>query len=113
MIKRITIVARKAGLSDAEFDRRWRVQHAPMVLSLPGVCGYVQNQVTEATTPDAKGRRIDGFAEIWFESRAAMDAALATDTWRAIVADAQEFMGEIAGYSIEERVFRPVAQPAA
>lgn len=106
MYKRMTMLARRPGLSDEEFLRRWKEQHAKMVLSLPGVCGYVQNVVTEWVTDDAKGRSIDGIAEIWFDDRPAMEAALQTEQWAAIVADAREFLGEIIGLSVEENIRR-------
>lgn len=107
MYKRITVVARKPGMSNEEFMQRWTVQHAEMVLSLPGVCGYTQNIVTESATDDAKALRVDGFAEIWFDDKSAMEAALKTETWAAIVDDAREFLGEISGFVIDERVRRP------
>lgn len=110
MFKRMTIVARKPGLSDDEFLRRWKVRHAEMVLSLPGVRGYTQNVVTQGATEQARQRPIDGFAEIWFDDKAAMAAALNTDLWAAIVADAREFLGEISGYAVEENVRRNASE---
>ncbi|MCA0317819.1 MAG: EthD family reductase [Proteobacteria bacterium] len=110
MIKRITILTRKDGMSDEEFGRRWHGQHAEMVRNLPGVCGYTQNKVLPAAgTPADPVRRVDGFAEIWFESADAMASALASPQWTAIVADAHEFLGAMAGYSIDERVVVPVS----
>lgn len=113
MFKRMTIVARKPGMADDEFLRRWTVQHAAMVLSLPGVCGYTQNVVTDGATEQARSRPIDGFAEIWFEDEAAMTAALKTDLWADIVADAREFLGEISGYAVAENVRRKVPEGGA
>lgn len=110
MFKRITIVARKPGMPDDEFLHCWTVRHAEMVLSLPGVCGYTQNLVTAGATEQASSRPIDGFAEIWFEDAASMEAALKTNMWLDIVADAREFLSEISGYAVEESVKRKVPE---
>lgn len=109
MIKRITILTRKDGMSDEEFGRRWHQQHADMVRKLPGVCGYTQNKVIpQGATAPGGGQRVDAFAEIWFDSADAMAKALASPQWAAIVADAHEFLGAMAGYSVDERVVVPV-----
>lgn len=113
MFKRMTIVTRKPGMPNDEFLRRWTVQHAGMVLSLPGVCGYTQNIVTGSATEQARSRPIDGLAEIWFEDEAAMTAALKSDLWADIVEDAREFLGEISGYAVEENVRRKVPEGKA
>ena len=106
MIKRVTVVARKPGLSNEVFYQRWRVQHAEMVLRLPGVVGYTQNHVIRQATDDTKASAVDGFAEIWFADEKAMQAALETDLWKAIVDDARDFLGTVSGYLIDEHVLR-------
>lgn len=106
MIKRMTAVSRKPGLSNEVFYQRWRVQHAEMVLLLPGVVGYTQNHVIGHATADAKTSAVDGFAEIWFTDEKAMQAALESDQWKAIVDDARDFLGTVSGYLIDEHVLR-------
>ncbi|MEW6640846.1 MAG: EthD domain-containing protein [Pseudomonadota bacterium] len=98
MIKRISILTRKDGIDDAEFDRRWLVQHAAIVRQVPGVAGYVQNRVT----PGGGGATVDGVAELWFADAATMDRVLASSDWQKVVADAREFVAGVTSLAVEE-----------
>jgi len=66
MVKMISLVYRKKGLSDDEFYRYWRETHGPMVARLiPFARRYVQNhpEAFPGLTYDA-----DGIVEMWFDS---------------------------------------------
>ena len=98
MIKRISILKRKDGLGDAEFDHRWLVQHAAIVRQVAGVAGYVQNRVA----PGSNDGSIDGIAELWFADAATMERVLASPDWQKVVADAREFVAGVTSLSVEE-----------
>jgi len=109
MIKRMSILIRKDGISDAEFDRRWLEQHAAIVRQVRGVAGYIQNRVRPGT---AGGGSIDGVAELWFADTATMDSVLASPDWQKVVADAREFVGTVTSLSVEEHTVVATPRPA-
>lgn len=66
MVKLLSLVYRKKGLSDEEFYRYWRETHGPLVARLiPFATRYVQNH------PEAFPDLVydaDGIVEMWFNS---------------------------------------------
>ena len=42
MVKTITFIKRKPGMSVEDFGQYWRTKHAPIVTKLPGLRRYVQ-----------------------------------------------------------------------
>lgn len=89
MFKMIYCLRRKPGLSRADFQRYWRDQHAPLVRrhapSL-GVRRYTQSHTVDvpmlamvSAARGSTGQDYDGVAELWWDSREALFAALATD----------------------------------
>ena len=66
MVKLLSLVYRKKGISDDEFYRYWSETHGPMVARLiPLANRYVQNhpEALPGLTYDA-----DGIVEMWFDS---------------------------------------------
>lgn len=66
MVKLISLVYRKKGISNDEFYSYWRDKHGPLVARLiPFARNYVQNHPLQwpGLTYDA-----DGIVEIWFEA---------------------------------------------
>ncbi len=43
MVKVVTFLKRKAGMSVEDFQRYWRTRHPQVVVRLPGVRRYVQS----------------------------------------------------------------------
>ena len=110
MIKTIAAIARRPDVSPDEFTRHWVEVHAPLVRALPGVRRYVQDHaVAEQADPDTPtiGASIDGFAELWFDDRAAMERAFASPEARKLAADGALFIGRITFYFVDEKVFIP------
>jgi uncharacterized protein (TIGR02118 family) len=70
MIKRVSLVWKRPGLSDAEFREIWLGEHARLAQQLPGLREYAIDFVTDAP-PGAPA----GIATIRFDNRAALDAA--------------------------------------
>jgi uncharacterized protein (TIGR02118 family) len=107
MIKRVTLLTRKAAMTREQFTRHWLDVHAPLAHAVPGLRRYVQSHIIEEyrrpdipTTPV----EVDGIAELWFENRAAMDRALASPEMAALHADGALFIGGNKTFVVEEKV---------
>jgi hypothetical protein len=66
MIKYVTVLFRREGMSREEFGRYWKDTHAPILTQIPGLRGYVQNHAL----PDSEGNEppYDGFGELHFDT---------------------------------------------
>lgn len=113
-LKRMSIITRAPGLSEADFRREWTV-HGELVRQMPGVGGYRQNAVVGRER--VKGRPcgheelpIDGIVEFWFRDEAALHDAFASPAGLAAMAHAQTFLGAIAAFVVQERC---IAGPGA
>ncbi len=72
MIKRITLVRRREGMSKEDFVQHWTTTHAELAARLPGLRGCRINVVQEWVGGDQPW---DGIGEIWFDSEEAMTNA--------------------------------------
>jgi uncharacterized protein (TIGR02118 family) len=70
MIKRISLVWKRPGLSDADFRRIWLGEHVEYAKQLPGVREYTIDFATGG--PDGAP---DAIATLRFDTREALDAA--------------------------------------
>ena len=110
MIKSISLLTRKDGLTHAQFVHHWVDVHAPLAHAVPGLRRYVQSHIVEERTrPDipSSAVEIDGIAELWYDDRESMARALATPEARALYADGARFIGRIKTFTVEERVIIP------
>jgi uncharacterized protein (TIGR02118 family) len=72
----------------AVFERRYRVEHAPMVLEkIPGVTRFVAAHVLGTPSGQAPYQRV---AELYFDSLESLQAAIASAGGQATVAHAME-----------------------
>jgi len=75
MIKSLTFLKRKPGLSREEFLRHWKEKHGPLAAKVvPGLKKYVQCHPVPGIESD-----IDGIVELWWDSPESFQAFL---TWR-------------------------------
>ena len=112
MIKSISLLTRRPGLSHAEFVRHWVQIHAPLAHAVPGVRRYVQNHIAgERRRPDIPATEVavDGIAELWYDDRAAMDRANASAEAKRLHDDGALFIGGIKTWIVEERVIIPIS----
>lgn len=72
MWKLIGLLKRPEGLGMDEFKTWWLEEHAAKVKKWPGLVKY---HINLSTTED---QDFDGMAEVWFESREAMDGVFST-----------------------------------
>ncbi len=107
MIKRLSLLTRKAGLTHDEFVRHWLEVHGPLALNVPGIRRYVQSHIQGETVRadiPAPDMEIDGIAELWYDSVEAMERSSATPEAQALYADGALIIGEIKSFVIEEKV---------
>jgi uncharacterized protein (TIGR02118 family) len=117
MIKRLTILTRKPGLSKVQFFEHWNHVTGPLLGSHPNVRKFVQNNVTELvrfairggdpSDPAFQGVKApdaDGVVELWFDSKEKMEEMYTAPFAKQLVADGERFVGTIATYVVEERI---------
>jgi len=112
VIKSISLLTRKAGLSHADFVRHWLDIHAPLAHAVPGLRRYVQSHIRgERTRPDIPTTEVavDGIAETWFDDAEAMARANASPEAKRLHADGALFIGHIKTFITEEMTIIPRA----
>ena len=105
MIKRISMLTRKPGMTRQEFSDYWLKIHGPFVERLPNVIRYIQNHIVDdAHRHDLPtgGQAVDGFVEFWFESVEAMDECFASPQAKEAFADGAKFIDTVTTFVIEE-----------
>ncbi len=110
MIKVVSLLTRKPGLSTEEFVRHWRDIHAPLALEVPGIRRYVQSHIrgfrTRADIPEIDVE-IDGIAELWYDDEDALRQSAATPEAKRLYADGALFIGRIKTCVIDEQSIIP------
>lgn len=112
MIKSISLLTRKAGLSHEEFVRHWLEIHAPLAHAVPGVRRYLQSHIIgERTRPDIPTTEVevDGIAELWFDDLEAMQRSNASPEAKRLHADGALFIGRIKTFVVEEKIIIPAS----
>jgi len=110
MIKSLSLLTRKGGITHEQFIKHWVEVHAPLAHQVPGLRRYVQSHIVEERTrPDipSSAVEIDGIAELWYDDREAMARAHASPEAKALHADGALFIGRIKTFTIEEKVIIP------
>ena len=110
MIKRISLLTRKAGLTHEEFVKHWLEIHGPLARNVPGVRRYVQSHIlSESKRADIPSSdvEIDGIAELWYDDIDAMERSSATAEAKALYADGAVIIGAIKTFVVEEKEIIP------
>jgi uncharacterized protein (TIGR02118 family) len=98
MIKRISLVARKEGMSPEAFREHWMGPHAAIVRQLKNLRGLQFNPVIDPSTSEW-----DGIGELWFDSIADAEAAFKAEPVRSLLAeDRPRFLGRNQVYFVTE-----------
>jgi uncharacterized protein (TIGR02118 family) len=85
MTKLIGLLKRAEGWDRQRFRDYWVKDHAQVARNLPGLRRY---QITIFNSGEqGEEPRYDGMAELWFDDRAAFEAAFASATYRASQTD--------------------------
>jgi uncharacterized protein (TIGR02118 family) len=110
MIKVLSLLTRKEGLTHEQFVAHWRDIHGPLALSVPGIRRYVQSHIegtrTRADIPESDVA-VDGIAELWYDDEASLRASAATPEAKRLYADGALFIGRIKTFVIEEESIIP------
>jgi uncharacterized protein (TIGR02118 family) len=107
MIKSLSLLVRKDGMTHEQFMEHWVDIHAPLALKVPGLRRYVQSHIREERRrPDIPdiGVAVDGIAETWYDDADAMVRAIATPEMKALHADGALFIGRIQSFVVHEHV---------
>lgn len=121
MIKMVVEVWKKDGMTDEAFAQRWLGEHGALVKKHAKAMGFLRYiQSHKVPSPEieafAKGRGWkqppDGLTEVWWESEAAMQAAMGSPEGQIasaeLAVDEAKFveMGKISAYlAVEEVIF--------
>jgi uncharacterized protein (TIGR02118 family) len=114
MVKTITFIKLKPGMSLDQFGQYWRTQHAGIVTKLPGLRRYVQCHTIPSGYRNGEPT-YDGVAEVWFDSTGAMRETAKTAQYRAVRADEPNFidLSKMDFVITEERVLKDGAATAS
>jgi uncharacterized protein (TIGR02118 family) len=107
MIKSLSLLVRKDGMTHEQFMNHWVNIHGPLALKVPGIRRYVQSHVVDARRrPDIPdiGVALDGVAELWYDDADAMARAVASPEMKALHADGALFIGRIQSFIMHEHV---------
>src|SRR5438034_10478651 len=89
MIKVVVLLRRSESWTRERFHRWWLEEHVPYAKKLPALRKYRVCLVTGSTTHEGK-EPWDGIAELWFDNRAALDAAWSSEVGRIALARSEE-----------------------
>jgi len=105
VIKRISLVRRREGISRDEFLAHWMGPHAEIIRQLPGLRG-LRFGIVERWSPEEAAW--DGVGELWFDSAEDAERAFATEPYlQMLVEDRKTFLGEAQWCIVEERTQIP------
>jgi uncharacterized protein (TIGR02118 family) len=85
MYNLIVLAARPSDWTHEQFIDWWRGEHAAVTYPLPGLRRWLHTELSEETW--------DGMSVLSFDSREALDAALASEEWQAAVAHVGDMRG--------------------
>ena len=79
-MKRMTLLAKKEGLSTSDFRNYWAGPHAHLALGMAGITKYVHNRVDKVlwTSDGEPAFNVDGVVELFFADAQAMRLAQAS-----------------------------------
>lgn len=100
--KRIGFLKKRSDLTSEQFAAHWRGVHAVLCQRIPGLQRYAINIINREENPDIP---YDGFSELWFESRAAHDAAFSSPEGVELLADIPNFVDKLSGVMVTEERF--------
>lgn len=106
MIKVLSLLTKRDGLTHDEFVKYWMETHAPLAHRVPGLRRYVQSHITGTRgRPDIPqiDVEIDGIAELWYDDVATMRLSAASPEAQRLYADGARFIGRIKTFIVEER----------
>jgi hypothetical protein len=108
LVKRMSILTRKPGLTPEQFKEEWWGFHAEAVSKFPNLMGYTQNLVTWRSAglgepASYEALPIDGMVELWFRTVADVETAFRSPAANVSQTHALSFIAEITTFLVETR----------
>lgn len=107
LIKRMSLLGRKDGVSAAAFQEEWWQMHSALVKTMTGYAGYNQNLVIDrivaGESAPFEALPIEGVVEFWFENMKAFDECYGTAAFKRTGAHGAEFIDNITTYLVESK----------
>ena len=92
LVKRLSFVKRKPGMSPQDFFRYWEDVHGPIASKLPGLRRYLQCH-NLMSSYEGQDPPFDGVAQVWFSDIAALENAFSSKVYLADARpDGQKFI---------------------
>lgn len=114
LIKRMSFLGRKDGVSAATFQDEWWQMHSWLVKTMTGYSAYNQNlvidRIVEGKSVPFEDLPIEGVVEFWFENMKAFDECYGTPAFKRTGAHGAEFIDNITTYLVEAS---PIVAPQA
>lgn len=101
MYNLIVLAARPSDWTHDQFIDWWRGEHAEVTYPLPGLRRWLHTDLAEGT--DERSAGWDGVSILSFDSREALDLALASEEWQAAVAHVGDMRGRRMIFTGEEK----------
>ena len=97
MIVSFSLIRRRDDISPEGFRSHWLDPHGPMTALIPGTRRYVQNHVLDepGTSAVARSMRLDGFAQLSFDTPASRVTAHRSPELAACNEDSRLFIGAV------------------
>jgi len=102
MYNLIVLAARPRDWTHEQFIDWWRGEHADPTYGLPGLRRWSHTEILEAMGEKSEGW--DGLSVLSFDSKEAMEAALASPAWLDAVANVGDMRGRRIAVMGEEKV---------
>jgi uncharacterized protein (TIGR02118 family) len=102
MYNLIVLAARPRDWTHEQFIEWWRNDHADPTYALPGLRRWHHTEILDAMGEKSEGW--DGLSVLSFDSKEAMEAALASQAWLDAVADVGDMRGRRIAVMGEEKV---------
>lgn len=107
LIKRMSFLGRKDGVSAAVFQDEWWQMHSALVKTMTGYAGYNQNlvidRIVDGESVPFEELPIEGVVEFWFENMKAFDECYGTPAFKRTGAHGAEFIDNITTYLVEAK----------
>jgi uncharacterized protein (TIGR02118 family) len=104
VIKSVSLLTRKNGMSVEDFQKYWRDVHAPLVAKTPGLRRYIISPTLPEMYEGGATPDFDGIAELWFDDMAAYEASRNTPESKAGLEDSRNFVEKGTRLLATERV---------
>ena len=110
LLKRVSFIQRKAGMSFEQFKHEWWYVHGDFVRKFKGVRGYCQSLILDRV---CNGRSLsyeevpfDGIVELYFDDLEGLNGDFASEVGKTAQAHGHTFLEKISTYLVDNTNFR-------